>query len=185
MSDKPVLPGDKIAMIEEFETGENTFDDGQSIRSLVIGTAEFDKASRVAKINETKRPMVPKVGDAITGVVTALMNNMFAINIMYVNGKPTHSGLECICQAKGARKRILARVSDVISARIIAHLNGVIHASISEPEMGVLFSHCNICGGKVVAVGNNVKCADCGHIEERKLSTRFGASDFIKLGSNP
>ena len=55
MSSKQALPGDKIAIIEEFETGENTFDDGQSIRSLVVGTPEFDKTNRVAKINSSKR----------------------------------------------------------------------------------------------------------------------------------
>jgi len=32
-------------------------------------------------------------------------------------------------------------------------------------------------------IGGNVKCIDCGYIEERKLSSKFGNSDFIKLGS--
>jgi exosome complex component CSL4 len=184
LSSKQVIPGDKIAIIEEFETGQNTFDDGQSIRSVVVGTSEFDKTNRVAKINEFKKLVVPKVGDTIIGNVAALMNNMFAINIMYVNGRPTHAGLECICQAKGAKKRILARVSDIVMAKIISHLNGIVHATINEPELGVLFSQCNKCGGKIVVLGNNIKCVDCGYIEERKLSTKFGNSDFIKFDSN-
>lgn len=181
---KPALPGDKIATIEEFETGQNTFDDGHSIRSVVVGTAEFDKTNRIAKINGFKKVSVPKVGDVIIGRVSALMNNMFAINMMYINGKPTHADIECICQAKGAKKRILVRVSDIVMAKIISHLNGVIHAIINEPELGVLFSQCNRCGGKIVMLGNNIKCTDCGYIEERKLSTKFGNGDFIKFGSN-
>jgi exosome complex component CSL4 len=184
MSQKPTLPGDKVAIIEEFETGANTFDDGQSIRSAVVGITEFDKANRIAKINEMKKPSVPKVGDVIIGNVAALMNNMFAISILYINGKPTHSGLECICQAKGAKKRILARVSDIIMAKIISLLNGVVHATISEPELGVLFTQCNKCSGKVVSLGGNIKCVDCGYIEERKLSAKFGNGDFIKFSSN-
>ena len=184
MSDKPALPGDKIAIIEEFETGQNTFDDGQSIRSVVVGTTEFDKSHRIAKINEFKKTSVPKTGDIVIGTISALMNNMFAINIMYINGKPTHANLECICQARGAKKRIMVRVSDIVMAKIISHLNGVIHAIINEPELGVLFSQCIKCGSKVVALGNNIKCTDCGYIEERKLSTKFGNSDYIKLDSN-
>jgi exosome complex component CSL4 len=184
LSDKPALLGDKIAIIEEFETGQNTFDDGQSIRSVVVGTTEFDKANRVAKISEFKKTSVPKVGDIVIGTISALMNNMFAINIMYINGKPTHANLECICQARGAKKRILVRVSDIVMAKIISHLNGVIHAIINEPELGVLFSQCIKCGSKVVMLGSNIKCVDCGYIEERKLSTKFGNSDFIKIGSN-
>ena len=184
MSQKPTLPGDKIAIIEEFETGENTFDDGQCIRSLVIGTSEFDKTNRIARINEMTKPAVAKVDDTITGNISALMNNMFAVNILYINGKPTHSGLECICQARGAKKRILVRVGDIVTAKIISHLNGVVHATISEPELGVLFTQCNKCGAKVVSMGSSIKCVDCGYIEERKLSTKFGNSDFIKFNYN-
>lgn len=184
MSQKPTLPGDKIAIIEEYETGQNTFDDGQSIRSLVIGTSEFDKTNRIAKINEMRKPAVAQVNDVVTGNISALMNNMFAINILYINGKSTHSGLECICQARGAKKRIMVRVGDIVSAKIISHLNGVVHAIISEPELGVLFTQCNRCGAKVVSMGSSIKCVDCGYIEERKLSTKFGNSDFIKFNSN-
>lgn len=184
MSQKPTLPGDKIAIIEEFETGKNTFDDGQSIRSLVIGTSDFDKINRIVKINEMRKPAIAQVDDVITGNISALMNNMFAINILYVNGKPTHSGLECICQAKGAKKRILVRVGDIVTAKIISHLNGVVHATIHESELGVLFTQCIKCGAKVVSLGSSIKCIDCGYIEERKLSNRFGNSDFIKFDSN-
>ncbi len=184
MSQKPTLPGDKIAIIEEFETGKNTFDDGQSIRSLVIGTSDFDKVNRIVKINEMRKPTIAQVDDVITGNISALMNNMFAINILYVNGKPTHSGLECICQAKGAKKRILVRVGDIVMAKIISHLNGVVHATINESELGVLFTQCIKCGAKVVSMGSSIKCIDCGYIEERKLSNRFGNSDFIKFDSN-
>ena len=177
------IPGDKVATIEEFETGSNTFDDGHTIRSVVVGTKEFDKTNRIAKINQFKSPVVPQVNDLVIGNVVALMANMFAINILYINGKATHSGLECICQARGAKKRIIARVSDVVMVKIISHLNGAIHAIISEPELGVLFTQCNKCAGKVVQIGGNVKCVDCGYIEERKLSSKFGNGDFIKLGS--
>ena len=177
------IPGDKVATIEEFETGSNTFDDGHTIRSVVVGTKEFDKANRIAKINQFKSPAVPQVNDLVIGNVVALMANMFAINILYINGKATHSGLECICQARGAKKRIIARVSDVVLVKIISHLNGAIHATISEPELGVLFTQCNECAGKVVQIGGNIKCVDCGYIEERKLSSKFGNGDFIKLGS--
>jgi len=177
------LPGDKVATIEEFEIGNNTFDDGHAIRSVVVGTKEFDKTHRIAKINQFKSPAVPQVNDLVIGNVAALMANMFAVNILYINGKPTRSGLECICQARGAKKRIIARVSDVVMVKVISHLNGAIHATISEPELGVLFTQCNKCAGKVIQIGGNVKCVDCGYIEERKLSSKFGNGDFIKLGS--
>jgi len=37
MSDNSVFPGDKIASIEEYEAGHNTFDDGDMVRSSTMG----------------------------------------------------------------------------------------------------------------------------------------------------
>ena len=34
MSENAIFPGDKIASIEEYEAGYNTFDDGDMVRSL-------------------------------------------------------------------------------------------------------------------------------------------------------
>ena len=38
-----VLPGDKIAVIEEYEAGNNTCDDGHIVRATVIGESEIDQ----------------------------------------------------------------------------------------------------------------------------------------------
>jgi len=44
----------------------------------------------------------------------------------------------------------------------------------------VLFTKCKKCGGNVVAMRDAIKCIECAWIDERKLSTNFGNSDFIK-----
>ncbi len=36
MSEPMTFPGDQIASIEEYESGDNTFDDGDKVRSLVV-----------------------------------------------------------------------------------------------------------------------------------------------------
>ena len=41
-----VLPGDKIAITEEYEAGNNACDDGHIVRSTVIGENEIDKKER-------------------------------------------------------------------------------------------------------------------------------------------
>ncbi|MFI5417042.1 MAG: RNA-binding protein, partial [Nitrososphaerales archaeon] len=87
---------------------------------------------------------------------------------------------ECICQNMD-RRRIIARVNDVITLKIENHLNGTIHATIDEPELGVLFTKCNICAGSVVPLRDRVKCPNCGFVEDRKISTNFEKSDFLKL----
>ena len=57
-----------------------------------------------------------------------------------------------------------------------------IHAVMNEPELGIIFTKCRKCVGKVVAKSSDaIKCTDCGWIDERKLSSNFGKSNFVKL----
>ena len=104
---------------------------------------------------------------------------MIAIMMKFVNGKKVNSDLECICVTRHIRKKNIALAQDVVKVKIISHINGTIHATIDEPELGVLFTKCRKCFGTVVKMRDAVKCKDCGWIDDRKLSTEFGKSDFL------
>ena len=179
MDKKQKIPGEKIALIEEYLPGENTFEDDDSIRATAIGDIQLDAADRLASINRHKQITVPKVGDIIIGVVEANLPSMIAIMIKFVNGKKANSDLECICVTRHIRKKNIALAQDVVKAEIISHINGTIHASIDGSELGVLFTKCRKCYGTVVKMRDAVKCKDCGWIDDRKLSLDFGKSDFL------
>ncbi len=182
MSDKKTIPGDKIGIIEEFESGKNTFEDGHNVRSTVIGTVEIDKKSRIAQVQNIRKPGIPEVGDVVIGTVAAVMSSMIAVSINYVNNIRTKSNVECICQTRHFRRKNIALVNDIVALKITAHKNGTIHASINEPEFGVLFTKCKKCGGPVIPMRDAIKCTECNWIDERKLSNNFGKNSFIKLG---
>jgi exosome complex component CSL4 len=181
MSETSTLPGDKIASIEEYEAGHNTFDDGDMVRASTVGEKNLDKSTRVASIKNPKLLSIPQVGDTIIGTVAAVMSSMIAVSIDYINGKPTTSKVECVCGTRNLRKKNVALVNDIVTLKILNHLNGTIHAKIDEPQLGVLFTKCRKCGGKVVQMRDAIKCTECSWIDERKLSTDFGKSDFIHL----
>lgn len=181
MSENAIFPGDKIASIEEYEAGHNAFDDGDMVRSATIGEKDIDKESRTVNVNHPKLLSIPKVGDIIIGTVAAVMSSMIAVSIDYINGKPTTSKVECICGTRNLRIRNVALVNDIVTLKILNHLNGTIHASISEPNLGILFTKCRKCGSKVVPMRDAIKCVECGWIDERKLSANFGNSDFVNL----
>ncbi len=181
MSENTVYPGDKIASIEEYEAGYNTFDDGNMVRAATVGQKDLDKTTRVASIKHPKLLSIPKDGDIIIGTVAAVMSSMIAVSIDYINGKPTTSKVECICGTRNIRIRNIALVNDIVTLKIISHINGTIHAAISESGLGVLFTKCRKCGGKVVPMRDAIKCTECSWIDERKLSSDFGKSDFFNL----
>ncbi|MDP3780793.1 MAG: hypothetical protein Q8Q69_06385, partial [Nitrosopumilaceae archaeon] len=224
------FPGEKIAIIEEYESGKNTFDDGHMVRSAVVGTPDLNKKERTAQVQNFKQLSIPQVNDIIIGTVAAVMSSMIAIMILYVNGKPVKSHVECICNTRNIRKKSVALVNDIVigtvaavmssmiavmilyvngkpvkshvecicntrnirkksvalvndivKLKIIGHLNGAIHATISEPDLCVLFTKCKKCGGSVIPMHDAIKCVECAWIDERKLSVDFGNYDFIKL----
>ena len=122
MEDNQKIPGEKIASIEEYLPGENTFEDEDSIRATTIGEINLDSSERLASINRQKQITVPNVGDVIIGVVEANLPSMIAIKIKYVNGKEMNSDLECICVTRHIRKKNIALAQDVVKAKIISHI---------------------------------------------------------------
>ncbi len=174
-----VLPGDTIASIEEYEAGSNAFDDGDMIRSTVVGHTSIDASNHVANILSHKRTSVPEPGDIVIGTVAAVMSMMFAVSIQYVNGRRTLSNVECICSTRHIRRKNIALVNDIVMLRIESHLNGTIHAVMDEHSLGVLQTKCVKCGGGVVPVRDAIKCIECSWIDERVLSNKFGTSDFL------
>ena len=182
MSDNQTIPGDKIAIIEEYESGKNTFEDGHNVRSTVVGNTDIDKKNRIAQVQDLSSLGMPKVNDVVVGTVVAVMSSMIAVSINYVNDVRTKSNVECICQTRQFRKKNIALLNDIVVLRITAHKNGTIHATINEPELGVLFTKCKKCGGNVIPMRDAIKCTECNWIDERKLSNNFRKQNFVKLG---
>ena len=181
MSETITFPGDKIASIEEYEAGYNTFDDGDMVRSATVGTTDIDKRERIVRVKNPKSLSIPKIGDVVIGTVVAVMSSMIAVSIEYINGKPITSHVECVCSTRNIRKKSIALVNDIVTLKIANHLNGTIHAFIDEPHLGVLFTKCRKCGGKVIQLRDAVKCTECSWIDDRKLSMNFENSDFLQL----
>jgi len=181
MTETATFPGDIIASIEEYEAGYNTFDDGDMVRASTVGEKILDKTTRIARIKHPKMLSIPQVGDTVIGTVAAVMSSMIAVSIDYINEKPTTSKVECVCSTRNIRRKNIALVKDIVTLKILNHLNGTIHATIDEPNLGVLFTKCRKCGGKVVPMRDAIKCTECSWIDERKLSSNFGNSSFFRL----
>ena len=180
MADTLSFPGEEIASIEEYEAGENTFDDGDKVRSTSIGVVEIDKKHRIASIKNPKQTPVPNVGDIVIGTVAAVMSSMIAVSIKLINKNPVTSGVECVCSTRNIRKKTVALSNDIVKLKIISRLNGTIHASISESDLGVILTKCRKCGMKVIQLRDAVKCTECGWIDDRKLSTDFGNNNILR-----
>jgi exosome complex component CSL4 len=183
----PILPGDQIASIEEFEAGKHAYVSDGTIRSTAVGTKIYDFKKRIAKIEKINSPMLPRIGDIIVGYIEMLFGSMMSVRILYINENKSFSGFSAIASTRistpgrerDRRGRTIFRVGDIIRGRVISLLNSSIHITIDEKEFGVIYTLCFNCGGGTVRVNNKtIKCIECGINEDRKLTIDYGEEAF-------
>src|SRR2546421_9016588 len=96
----PILPGEQIASIEEFEGGKNTYINNGSVRSSVVGTKIYDFKRRIVKIEQKNSPMLPKIGDTVVGFIEMLFGSMFSLRILYVNDQKSVARFSAIASTR-------------------------------------------------------------------------------------
>jgi len=179
-----VLPGDKLAVSEEFLPGRHTYDDSGLIRALVAGSVVKDTKSMEISVKPATEPEIIKVDDWVTGQVEGAQANSANVHIYFHNGKPTYKDFSGMLSlrglsggGRGARRTTPVKMGDVVRCRVYSLLNGIIHLTIDEPDMGVVAALCGNCG-KPLLRGNatRAKCDECGNVEERKLAGDFGTA---------
>jgi exosome complex component CSL4 len=179
--DKIVLPGDRLATIEEFMPGTGSASVGDVIVSTVLGDEKPDMSNRVMNVEPFKfaSELIPKAGDYVIGLVDSSSPTMAQVTIIALNDRPSNkqfSGMLSLRDERRRRSTSPIKAADIIRAKVASTKNSIFHLSIDGPDLGVIYTVCSNCGGRVVPMGRErVKCPECGLVDERIL-----AEDFIK-----
>ena len=178
-----VLPGDKLAVSEEFLPGRHTYEDSGLIRALTTGEVVKDMNSMEISVKPAFEPQTIKVDDWVTGQVEVAQANSANVKIYFIDGKPTHKdfsgmlSLRGMTGARGQRRTTPVKLGDVVRCRVYSLLNGIIHLTIDEPDMGVVAALCGNCGAPLLrGSSTKAKCDECGNVEDRKLARDFGST---------
>lgn len=177
LKERPVLPGEKIGVIEEFNGRGDIIINHGVIYSTKIGKVVYDIENRVATVKGLQpKSKIPKVGDIVTGVVESVQSNFIVIKLITVNNEIVHNEFSMLLYLSPSqvRMRIPCKVGDIIKARVKSIKNGAIFLSIGEPQLGVIKTTCTHCGGDVIKIKPNlVKCTVCSQTDYRKLSSEL------------
>ncbi len=176
------LPGDSLAVSEEFLPGRSTYDDSGVVRALRAGVVEKDTRNREISVRPAVEPKLPKVDDWVTGQVETVQSSSANVKLHFLNGSPTHKdfsgmlSLRGLSGGRGQKRTTPVKLGDIVRCRVNSLVNGMIHLTIDEPDMGVTFAICSNCGRQLLK-GNSTKakCDECGNVEERKLARDFGS----------
>jgi exosome complex component CSL4 len=184
--EKPVvLPGDKVAVSEEFLPGSHVYDDEGSLRALAIGKVRKDQKGSEIDVEPVTHAKAITNGDYVIGQVEVAQSSSAGVRIYYLNGEPTTKGFSGSLTfrsgpsaRRGQRNSPPVKLGDVVRARVFSTMNGMIHLSINEENLGVVSALCGNCGRSLLRAGNRLKCDECGNVEERKLANDFGQTSL-------
>lgn len=181
LKSEATLPGEALAVMEEFEAGRGARQFDGIIRATIAGRPIFDFKTRRVHVEPARRTArTPSPGDSVIGHVESAQNAVVNVFIHRVNGRLSPGGFTAMMQTRPSQRSrggrvALCRAGDVIRATVVSDQNAIIQLSLDGPNDGVVYAMCSVCGGSMARVDHRIKCVECGNVEERKLAPDFGS----------
>lgn len=189
MEPKLVLPGDQIAVAEEFEPGEGTYERNGLVFAATPGVLRLDEQSRVARVQPFNPPAELQAGDIVYAVVDDIRGMMATATVSAIHGRARQISGETdgtihisnVSEAYTEDIRDMYHLGDIIRAKVIQTKPSV-QLTTAEPDLGVVRALCGVCRGPLEARGRDLFCPRCERTERRKVARDY---ESLKLDVPP
>ncbi|WP_455143689.1 exosome complex RNA-binding protein Csl4 [Candidatus Hodarchaeum mangrovi] len=181
-----VVPGEKIAIIEEFLPDETCFEEEGEIFSSLLGNIVTDRKKHKISIVPKKRYLQINVGDIGIGRVEFVKKQVASLNLHYVNNINIPLPVNAILHVSEASKHYVrnmyevARPGDWLAVKII-RTSTPLSVGLVGSGLGVIIAFCNHCGQEIEYKRQNLlECPNCGLIQPRITSRNYGKPIIYK-----
>ena len=176
-----VLPGDEVAVTEEYESGEGTYERDGKIYAVAPGILALDDSSKVAKVTQFNPPAKLRVGDIVYATVSDIRSSMATAEVVVLHGVDRQlSGdtegaihISHVSSEYTEEFRQVFRLGDIIRAQVI-QAQPSLQLTTAGPNLGVVKALCSECRGPLVKRGSELYCERCEHSEQRKTTSDYG-----------
>lgn len=178
-----VFPGTFLCTEEEFLPDENSFvDDKGNVKSTVVGMASWNNSSKKMNVLKNNSKNVLETGSIVLGRIALVKDNMLLVQLIEAekNGKKqvlnqTFGSVMIFNVSSGyvSSTRDVARIGDIIKAKVIEITSYSIELSLNEKGLGVMKAYCIKCRSPLMQEGSSMKCTECGNIEKRKIAEEY------------
>lgn len=183
----PVLPGEEVAISEEYIPGEGTYESAGKIYAAVVGDLELDRKDMVARVKGFNPPLELKPGDIVIGTVEDVRSSMVILDSSMVEGKArgitgeTEGTIHISKVSEGYTKDIQReyRMGDIVRAKVI-QAKPSLQLATNSKELGVIKAFCGRCRSPLIMRGNELYCENCDRPETRKVSSEY---DTVRLAN--
>ncbi|MHA1993802.1 MAG: exosome complex RNA-binding protein Csl4 [Candidatus Hodarchaeales archaeon] len=187
-----VVPGDKIAVIEEFLPDETCFEQDGSIISMTTGEVSPDLKKHKITVKPIKRVLQLRRGDTGVGKVVYVKKQIASVDIHRINNTEVPLPINSILHVSEASRRFVknmyevTRPGDWLKFKIVRTMKPV-YISLIGDDLGVVIAQCNHCGHDLVFFRPNaLKCQKCSLIQNRVTAKSFGklVTSFTRTSQN-
>jgi exosome complex component CSL4 len=180
MEAKMVLPGDEIAVAEEFEPGEGTYERGGLVFAATPGVLQLDEHNRIARVRSFNPPAELHTGDIVYGVVDDIRGMMATATLNAIHGRARQISGETegtihisnVSEDYTEDIRDMYHLGDVIRAKVI-QVKPSVQLTTAEPDLGVVKALCGQCRGVLELRGRDLYCPRCERAERRKIARDY------------
>ena len=182
---RKVFPGEELAVIEEYNVGEGSYQEDGLVRSEELGETRLNKEKRALEVKKvTRRLNLPLEGVIVMAEAGSVTRRDARVDIFRVDGKkiePTYTGVVHISDVAREFSRNLEqalRSGDIVRAVVANTKNRIIQLSMAGPEYGVVYAYCSRCGGILENQKGRLACPNCKRVERRQIARSYGKEDI-------
>ncbi|MCJ7561613.1 MAG: exosome complex RNA-binding protein Csl4 [Thermoplasmata archaeon] len=184
---RKVLPGDEVAIAEEYISGEGTYEADGRIYASAVGELDLDTSEKTARVILENPPVVLMDGDVVFADVTDTKPAMAICSVVAQEGKKRSISSETLASvhvSKIASSYVedagdLLRAGDLVRAQVI-QAEPSVQLTTSGPHFGVIRALCTVCRTPLERKGRDLWCTRCEHDERRKLADDYREFELTK-----
>lgn len=178
-----VMPGDEVAIEEEYAAGEGTFAENGTVYASQVGYLTLDDNDCTASVQSPNPPNILKKGDVVYAVVADIRKTMATADVIAKEGSDKTVGGETYATIHVSKispkytddvDREL-RKGDFIRA-VVTETRPSLQLTTKDQHLGCIRALCSKCKTEMVVSknGDGLFCPECRYAMPRKLADDYG-----------
>jgi exosome complex component CSL4 len=185
---KKVLPGDEVAVAEEYLPAEGTYEENGVVYSALTGDLQVNDGEKTVSV-QAENPMVSlAIGDSVFCEVTDVRASMAICEVVMVEGRSrniTGDTNGTIHVSKISQDYVQDvgreyRPSDIIRAKVM-QVKPSIQLNTAGAHFGAVKSLCRVCRSQLRRADKGLYCDLCEEYEPRKIADDYGFVETILI----
>ena len=181
MAEKFVVPGEIVAIAEEYVPGKGTYESDGKIIASEAGNLALDTKNRSVSVTPRNPITEPKKKDRVLAAVTDVKSSMAICEILTIEGatRQITGDSEATLHVSSISSQYVetvgsaVRVGDVIRAEVIQSQPSTQLTTVAS-HLGVVLAHCGRCKSVLKLKDKSLYCEECERYEKRKIADDYG-----------